>query len=592
MKKNILSLLLLIGGLFATAQAPADYYNSLKGKSGEELKSAVKALADQPTTVSYGDKTWTAFSTTDIISVNGRTAWYDMYSNILVYEATGHEGLNIEHSVPKSWWGGDKNNAYKDLYHLNPSNSDANNRKGNNPMGIVDNVDWTNGITTIGTPKGDAGGAKSVFEPADQFKGDFARAYFYVFTVYSDLSWLDEYDFMYDQSAYPTFKPWAYEMLLKWAQDDPVDSKEAARNEAVAKIQGNRNPFIDIPTLAEHIWGSASSAPLALEGNVNPPTVDRPVAPYFGEYNLTGLNTYSGTWWSPFTLTLDVPSGAKLHYSINNSAYTASDSNDITIEGAADDNEMITIRAIATEVKDGLTLNSPVATLVLSARNPEIDDKADYEWTRVKSASALDSETPYILVASKAARIMLNGTSTSKFMPASDAAIDVSGDSFTGLPANAAIIYLLDAGQNNWILSISDTKGNPSGCWTTSAAKSMSLTEDGTPASISFDSEGNAIISFGDPGTLQYNASSPRFLNYTSSQQGVMLYSGVKVKSPDTNVEQVIFDSIIRVEGNNIMAPSDTEVFSIGGMKVGKTDLSPGIYVVKGKNQTRKVIIK
>lgn len=37
---------------------------------------------------------------------------------------------------------------------------------------------------------------------------------------------------------------------------DPVSQKELDRAVEVNKIQGNRNPFIDYPELAEYIWGN------------------------------------------------------------------------------------------------------------------------------------------------------------------------------------------------------------------------------------------------------------------------------------------------------------------------------------------------
>ena len=44
-------------------------------------------------------------------------------------------------------------------------------------------------------------------------------------------------------------------LLLKWHREDPVSQKEIDRNDAVYAYQHNRNPFIDHPELAEHIWG-------------------------------------------------------------------------------------------------------------------------------------------------------------------------------------------------------------------------------------------------------------------------------------------------------------------------------------------------
>ena len=61
---------------------------------------------------------------------------------------------------------------------------------------------------------------------------------------------------MLNGSAYPAFSGWAKEMLLKWHRADPVSDKEINRNEGVYLRQGNRNPFIDHPELAEYIWGN------------------------------------------------------------------------------------------------------------------------------------------------------------------------------------------------------------------------------------------------------------------------------------------------------------------------------------------------
>ena len=45
------------------------------------------------------------------------------------------------------------------------------------------------------------------------------------------------------------------DLLLKWHKLDPVDAWEINRNKVTYGIQGNRNPFIDHPYLADAIWG-------------------------------------------------------------------------------------------------------------------------------------------------------------------------------------------------------------------------------------------------------------------------------------------------------------------------------------------------
>lgn len=266
---------LLLSMMAANATYPDGYYDSLEGKCGHELMLAVKAKAVNHKRISYGTSTWNAFKSTDIKTVNGVDYWWDMYSNDLVPASSGHPGMNIEHSVAKSWWGGSESPAsYCDIVHLNPSNSDANSQKSNYPMAELASVKWDNGVTFIGTPKsGQGGGATWCYEPADQYKGDFARVFMYMFTIYNDISWKNSgTNWMYDTSDELMFKPWAKELLLRWSANDPVSDKERMRNDGIQKEQQNRNPFIDLPDLAEHIWGSKKTVPFSLSGSTDPGT--------------------------------------------------------------------------------------------------------------------------------------------------------------------------------------------------------------------------------------------------------------------------------------------------------------------------------
>lgn len=101
-----------------------------------------------------------------------------------------------------------------------------------------------------------------VFEPKDEYKGDFARAYFYMATCYGDeLTWrLDNKDvgskYAMRNDSYLEFRDWEIEVLITWHRQDPVSEKETKRMDAVSDFQHNRNPFIDYPDLAEYIWGN------------------------------------------------------------------------------------------------------------------------------------------------------------------------------------------------------------------------------------------------------------------------------------------------------------------------------------------------
>lgn len=262
----------------------------------------MKAVAKKNhTSISYGENgTWRAFHSTDVKVVNGKKYWWDMYSSNLV-STNGHNGLNIEHSVAKSWWDGDKNDAYRDIVHLNPSNIEANSRKSNYPLAELSSVTWDNGVTFVGKPKsGQGGGASNAYEPHDDYKGDFARVFMYMFTMYDDISWKSyNTDWMYDVNDDYLFKPWAAELLLRWSSNDPVSDKERDRNDGINKEQGNRNPFIDLPDLADYLWGKKRGEKFYVDGHVDPNPGPEPDDPTIYEYTwLSENNTSLDEGWS------------------------------------------------------------------------------------------------------------------------------------------------------------------------------------------------------------------------------------------------------------------------------------------------------
>ncbi|MDO5394617.1 MAG: endonuclease [Bacteroidales bacterium] len=252
----LVSVAVLLFAGYALAEIPAGYYTSLTGKKEGELKTAIHNLVSNFTRVSSYQALPQYFAKTDV-HPNSKL-WWDMYSDIPRY-APSFSGLNREHSFPKSWWGGLTNvGAYVDLNHLYPSDMKANSAKSNYPLGTVDHstsVKFDNGICAVGYPvAGQGGGAQYVFEPSDEYKGDFARTYFYMVTTYQNLTW--KYTYMVNQNLFPTLNSWSVKLLMDWHRGDPVSEKEQLRNEEVYKIQNNRNPFIDFPTLAEYLWGN------------------------------------------------------------------------------------------------------------------------------------------------------------------------------------------------------------------------------------------------------------------------------------------------------------------------------------------------
>ena len=246
---------------------PTGYYTTADGLCEANLKTALYDIIKGHTVVSY-DGLWTSFETTDAKS-NGKV--WDMYSNVEFtfgndqcgnYSAEG-DCYNREHSWPKSWFN-DASPMYSDLFHLVPTDGYVNNRRGNYPFGEVSSPTYTSGN---GSKLGNCsypGYTGIVFEPVDEYKGDFARSYFYMATRYENViaSWESnstEADAVLNGTSYPCFETWILNMLIEWNNEDPVSQKEIDRNEAVYGIQHNRNPFIDHPEYVDAIWGAGCS---------------------------------------------------------------------------------------------------------------------------------------------------------------------------------------------------------------------------------------------------------------------------------------------------------------------------------------------
>ena len=242
------------------AEIPNGYYDGISGLKDSALKTKLHEIIENHSKNSYSGLFAESFCYTDVRSDG---TWWDMYSDTRRYVRNGWSGMNREHSLPKSWWGGSTASpAYTDLNHLYPSDGDANMKKSNYPLGEVDdNSDmYDNGVVKVGSPvQGQGGGSTRVFEPADEYKGDFARTYFYMVTCYQDIGW--KYTYMTQNTAYPSLQGWAIDLLLKWHREDPVSQKEIDRNDEVYRLQSNRNPYIDFPNLAEYVWGEMKGQP-------------------------------------------------------------------------------------------------------------------------------------------------------------------------------------------------------------------------------------------------------------------------------------------------------------------------------------------
>jgi endonuclease I len=264
LKSNYLSVISLFFFTAISAQVPNGYYDSAKNLSDENLKSALNQIIDNHTEYTYTSSSidvWDILKETDRDPNNAENVIL-IYSGISVNAAQEYNSANgwtREHIWAKSR--GDFGTAIgvgTDVHALRPldntTNSIRNNRSFNNCNTCEAVTDkWGN---TTGSKK-DANDWS--FEPRDAVKGDVARMMFYMAVRYEGLDSypnLELTEAMLPQSNKEPIHG-VLSTLLDWHRNDPVDAWEENRNDIIYNsYQGNRNPFLDFPELAEHLWGT------------------------------------------------------------------------------------------------------------------------------------------------------------------------------------------------------------------------------------------------------------------------------------------------------------------------------------------------
>ena len=575
MKRLFTSWTLLCVLIQLWAQAPSGYYTDATGSKGKSLKTALYQIITDHTARSY-KQLWTDMQSTDRRE-DGKV--WDMYSSTTDFTFTSdqcgtykNEGdcYNREHSFPKSWFN-DASPMYTDLFHLYPTDGYVNNRRGNYPFGETNGEQYKSngGYSKLGkcTSPGYSG---TVFEPDDEYKGDFARSYFYMATCYEDriATWNSD---MLAHNSYPAYAKWALDMLLRWATEDPVSPKEIARNNAVYKIQKNRNPYIDFPGLEQYVWGSKTGIPFDPDnydggGEVTPPNPDDVATPTFTP---SAGSVDKGT---TVTISTTTPA-AYIVYSLNGGSLRTEES-----PAYVEITEPTTIEAYA--MKEDKISETVSATYTIVSTLP---DEGIQTFKKVNSTDALEIGKRYLIVCEDKNKAM--GASQNDFRSCEDVTIEtgqirteVNGNgqpfqvilggqegAYTLYDATAKAYLSLTSDKNK--LHNSDEAGSKNAQWT--------ITVSGGLASI----QNNAYKSR----TIQYNASSPRFACYdTNGQQPVALYvnttsgSGIKevVATEDSLVDvYTINGQLVR---QNVQASQ-----ALNGLK-------KGMYVIKGN----KVLVR
>lgn len=267
------------------------YYKDIQGKSGKSLFDAVQKVTKTGYSSLGYDGLWAAYQYTDLHE-NGYV--WDMYSDCTWKSLSSNrcgnyknecDCFNREHSIPKSWYGGTTSGPGCDIFHLVPTDGKVNGMRSNYAFGEVSSASYNKhgnklgtamNITIVGgnTIAGNTGAsiscsADKVFEPRNEYKGDFARGY-----MGALLKWAGDKAFTsgdgskifttsFSTGSFGLTK-YGVALLMKWHRQDPVSQKEIDRNNGIQQTQGNRNPFIDYPYLAEYIWGEKAGEAINL----------------------------------------------------------------------------------------------------------------------------------------------------------------------------------------------------------------------------------------------------------------------------------------------------------------------------------------
>lgn len=131
-----------------------------------------------------------------------------------------------------------------DLHNLRVSCAVMNNRHGNDAYD-------EEGVPGMWYPNVISDGSPAHRYEGDH-RGDAARILFYMALRYPELS-------LVEGTTLTGYEMGNLDSLLRWNEEDPVDEFEMQRNGRIYEHQGNRNPFVDHPELAETFYGEGQA---------------------------------------------------------------------------------------------------------------------------------------------------------------------------------------------------------------------------------------------------------------------------------------------------------------------------------------------
>ncbi len=219
------------------------YYNQTENKTEDALKAALKStISAGYVSLGYNTARDKMFMEFDNQKINGQGASVNTLECVYTgrkavgytdrTDAQNSASFNTEHTFPQGFFNQDEP-MRSDLYHLFPTDANANNSRGNYPFGIA-TTPYQNDATNFPSHLG----SNNLYEPRDVHKGNVARAMMYFVIRYSDYA--------------NHFAP-QESNLRTWHNQYTPSAIEKKRNDDISLLQKNRNPFIDYPQFIERI---------------------------------------------------------------------------------------------------------------------------------------------------------------------------------------------------------------------------------------------------------------------------------------------------------------------------------------------------
>lgn len=216
---------------FYTTDYSYDTLSQLTGGSNESTaphsdlyKALQNLMQSQHTHITTYDETRYQYMYTDcqLSDTTTISTFYTMQDVNSTWDSG--KTYNREHIWPKSKCiNQSKAQDSADLMLLRPENPSANSSRGNKGYGL----------------------SSGFMDPGESVRGDCARMILYCYVRWGNTS------YMWGSSGVIE----NLDILLQWMEEDPVDTWEMGRNDAVQSITGTRNVFVDYPEYAWLLFG-------------------------------------------------------------------------------------------------------------------------------------------------------------------------------------------------------------------------------------------------------------------------------------------------------------------------------------------------